>query len=83
MTWVGEFRPGNKTIYAVFDEESDFQVKNKHCLCTEGKNKEKQVFQHLFVNLFVFYVFSIRSWGELNRTVSSALSWMQTSRSGN
>ena len=24
MTWICEFRPGNKTIYVVFDEESDF-----------------------------------------------------------
>ena len=22
LTWIGEFRPGNKTIYVVFDEES-------------------------------------------------------------
>ena len=24
LTWIGEFRPGNKTIWVVFDEESDF-----------------------------------------------------------
>ena len=24
LTWMGEFRPGNKTIWVVFDEESDF-----------------------------------------------------------
>ena len=24
MTWIGEFRPGNKTIWVVFDEESVF-----------------------------------------------------------
>ena len=42
LTWVGEFRPGNKTIYTVFDEESDFQVENKHFLEPEGKNKEKR-----------------------------------------
>ena len=24
MTWIDEFRPGNKTIYVVFDKESDF-----------------------------------------------------------
>jgi len=24
LTWIGEFRPRNKTIYSVFDEESDF-----------------------------------------------------------
>jgi len=24
LTWIGEFRPGNKAIYVVFDEESDF-----------------------------------------------------------
>ena len=23
-TWIFEFRPGNKTIYVVFDEESEF-----------------------------------------------------------
>jgi len=23
LTWIGEFRPGNKTIHVVFDEESD------------------------------------------------------------
>ena len=23
LTWIGEFRPGNKTAYVVFDEESD------------------------------------------------------------
>ena len=24
LTWIGEFRPGNKTIYVVFDPECDF-----------------------------------------------------------
>ena len=24
MTWIYEVRPGNKTIYVVFDEESEF-----------------------------------------------------------
>ena len=24
LTWIYEFRPGNKTIYAVLDEESEF-----------------------------------------------------------
>ena len=24
LTCIGEFRPGNKTIYVVFDEESEF-----------------------------------------------------------
>ena len=24
LTWIYEFRPGNKTIYVVFDEESEF-----------------------------------------------------------
>ena len=24
MTWIDEFRPGNKTIYVVFDKESEF-----------------------------------------------------------
>ena len=23
MTWIYEFRPGNKTIYVLFDEESE------------------------------------------------------------
>ena len=23
LTWIGEFRPGNKTICVVFEEESD------------------------------------------------------------
>ena len=23
LTWIGEFRPGNKTIWVAFDEESD------------------------------------------------------------
>ena len=25
LTWICEFRPGNKTVYVVFDEESDFR----------------------------------------------------------
>ena len=24
LTWIGEFRLGNKTVYVVFDEESEF-----------------------------------------------------------
>ena len=24
LTWIYEFRPGNKTIWVVFDEESDW-----------------------------------------------------------
>ena len=24
MTWIGEFKPRNKTIWVVFDEESEF-----------------------------------------------------------
>ena len=61
LTWVGEFRPGNKTIYTVFDEESDFQVKNKRFLRPEGKNKEKRNFKNLknyvFNLLFFFFCF--------------------------
>ena len=53
LTWVGEFRPG-KTIYTVFDEESDVQVKNQQILRPEGKNKEK----HFFTNLFLICYFS-------------------------
>ena len=52
LTWVGECRPGNKTIYTVFDEESNFQVKNEQFLCPEGKNKEKLNFKTLFGQFF-------------------------------
>ena len=55
LTWVGEFRPGNKTIYTVFDEESDFQVKNMQFLCPDGKNKEKRNVKNLCFNLLFFF----------------------------
>ena len=59
LTWIGEFRPGNKTIYTVVDEESDFQVKNKQCLRPEGKNREKHNFKkYLFeFDIFLFLYF--------------------------
>ena len=57
LTWVGEFRPGNKTIYTVFDEESDFQVKNKQLLRPEGKNKEKLNFIFFIFDKFVIFLF--------------------------
>ena len=41
-TWMTDSRPGNKTPGVKFSVESDFQVKNKHCLRPEGKNKEKR-----------------------------------------
>ena len=39
LTWVGEFTPGNKTIYTVFDEESDFQVKIAQSQRPEVENR--------------------------------------------
>ena len=36
MTRIGEFRPGNKTIYAVFDEESYFLGPRTYVLSLEG-----------------------------------------------
>ena len=32
LTWIGEFRPGNKTIWVVFDEESDVLGPRMHFL---------------------------------------------------
>ena len=43
LTWVGEFRPGNKTIHTVVDEESDFQVKNQQFLRPEGKIRKNEI----------------------------------------
>ena len=60
MTWVGEFRPGNKTIYTVFDEESDVQVKNEQFLRPEGKSKEKRnlkMFENLKTYVFLLLKF--------------------------
>jgi hypothetical protein len=36
LTWIGEFRPGNKTVYVVFDEESDFLPSGRNSFIQAG-----------------------------------------------
>ena len=48
LAWIPDSRHVRQSKYTVSNEESDFQVKNKHFLRPEGKNKEKRIQTHLF-----------------------------------
>ena len=42
LTWIVEFRPGNKTIYVVFDEESEISGPRKPKLSPDQVFEEKR-----------------------------------------
>ena len=42
MTWIYEFRPRNKTIYIVFDEETEFSGPRTPNLCPDQVFDEKR-----------------------------------------
>ena len=53
LTWIGEFTPGNKTIWVVFDEESDFSGPRTPKLspdqvCLENRTLDKLRKHHEF-----------------------------------
>ena len=51
-----EFRPGNKTIYAVFDEESEFSGPRSQFLSPNQAFEENVPYKNLVVNLFVLLI---------------------------
>ena len=60
MTWTEASRPEKLTVYTVFHEESDFQVKNEQIRRPEGKNKEKHVLNRFFLFFLFFYLFFLK-----------------------
>ena len=56
MTWIVEFRPGNKTIYVVFDEESEFSGPRTPKLRPCQVFKENIPYTSLCFNLFVLLI---------------------------
>ena len=64
LTWIYEFRPDNKSIYAFFDEESEFSgprtPKVRLDWVLQGKCTLYVLKQILF-NLFLLLLISLRS----------------------
>ena len=56
MTWIYEFRPGNKTIYVVFDEESEFSGPRTPKLRPDQVLEENVPYKELLFNLSIFLV---------------------------
>ena len=55
MTWIYEFRPGNKTIYVVFDEESEFSGPRTPKLRLDQVLEENVPYKkYVFFSLLVF-----------------------------
>ena len=52
MTWIGEIQPGNKTIYVVFDEESEFSGPRSPKLSPDQVFEESVPYENVFFNLF-------------------------------
>ena len=50
-TWIYEFRPGNKTIYVVFDEESEFSGPRTPKLSPDQVFEESIPYKTLLVNV--------------------------------
>ena len=59
LIWICKFRPGNKTIYVVFDEESEFSGLRMPKLCPGQVFQEKVPYKHLFV-VFIFFLYNPR-----------------------
>ena len=51
-----EFRPGNKTIYVVFDEESEFSGPRKPKLRPDQVFEDNVPYKNLFLNLFFLLI---------------------------
>ena len=52
-TWINEFRHGNKTIYVVFDEESEFSGPRMPKLRPDQVFEENVPYKNVCCNLFV------------------------------
>ena len=50
LTWIFDFRPGNKTIYAVFDEESEFSGPRTQKLSLDQVVQEKRPLEKIKKN---------------------------------
>ena len=59
MTWIYEFRPGNKTIYIVFDEESEFSGPRRPKLSPDQVFEESVPYKKLCFNMFVILLISL------------------------
>ena len=58
MTWIYEFRPGNKTIYVVFDEESDVSGPRMPKLSLDEVFEENIPYKaHVLICVFFLLVF--------------------------
>ena len=53
MTWIYEFRPGNKTTHVVFDEESEFSGPRTPKLRPDQVFEENVPYKNLCFDMFV------------------------------
>jgi len=58
LTWIGEFRPRNKTVYVVFDEESDFLVPGRNSFIQTELFRKHMFFYISFIFWLVFFLIS-------------------------
>ena len=75
-TWIYEFRPGNKTIYVVFDEESEFSGPRTPKLSLDNFFDENVPYKKCFSNLHFLLIsfFYICSGGYVSVT-SDGMAW--------
>ena len=55
-TCMGEFQPGNKTIYVVFDEESEFSGPRTPKLRPDQVFEEKRTLKNLNLSIGICYI---------------------------
>ena len=56
MTWIVEFRPGNKTIYVVFDEESECSGPRTPKLRPDQVFEENVPHKHVLINVLFLII---------------------------
>ena len=56
LTWIYEFRPGNKTIYVVFDEESECSGPRTPKLSLDKVFEENVPYNNLLLNLLFLLI---------------------------
>ena len=71
LTWIYEFRPGNKTIYVAFDEESDVLGPRTPKLSLDQVFQEKHTLENLRYFFLTHAFFDKGVWVPLTSPISS------------
>ena len=79
LTWIYEFRPGNKTIYVVFDEESEFSGPRTPNLSLDQVAYENVPYKKIMFSLLFLLVsfLSVQGVTALSRALHSLIQPLQ------